>query len=93
MALVIKENKGAHEIHGNLTANTAETFESQCKAIMNEHKRLMIDVQFMNTIDNVGIDAIKALYMNALYKDCGFFIQGNRSKKLYEAFPFTVEAV
>lgn len=92
MALTIKENNGAYQLEGALNVNTAKNFQAHCELIMNHDKQLTIDVQFLTDIDEDGIKAIHALYTNAIYKDCAFFIEGNRSKKLYEAFPFTVAA-
>lgn len=92
MALTITENNGVYQVQGALNVNTAKHFLSHCELIMNIEKQLVIDVQFLSEIDDDGIGAIRALYKNALYKDFGFFIEGNNNKKLYEAFPFTVAA-
>lgn len=92
MAITIKENNGIYEVQGALNVNTATDFQTHCELIMNHDKQLTIDVQFLTDVDDDGIKAIHALYTNAIYKGFAFFIEGNRSKKLYEAFPFTVAA-
>ncbi|WP_296322731.1 hypothetical protein [Winogradskyella sp.] len=92
MSLTILENNGIYNVKGSLTADTARSFQAHCELIMNQNKSLKINVELLTDIDDDGVKAIRALYMNALYKDCSFFIEGNRSKKLYKAFPFTVAA-
>ena len=92
MALTITQNRGRYIVEGDLNTNTAQYFQRHCELIMNMHKTLRISVKFLKEVDEDGIRAIRDLYTNAIYNDCSFFIEENRSKKLYEAFPFTVAA-
>jgi anti-anti-sigma regulatory factor len=92
MALTIKENNGVFMVEGSINAETAKSFQSHCEMILDTFGRLTIDIRHIKEFDSNGINVIKALYDNALNYDRRFFIEGNKSKALYNEFPFTVAA-
>ena len=92
MALTIKENNGVFMVEGSINAETAKSFQSHCEMILDTFGRLTIDIRHIIEFDSNGINVIKALYDNALNYDRRFFIEGNKSKALYNEFPFTVAA-
>lgn len=85
MALTIKEHHGLFSVAGSINAETAEHFQTHFENILNASEDLTINIEHINEIDNHGVNAIRALYNNAINFDRGFLIIGNVSKHIYES--------
>ena len=92
MALTIKQNNGEFLVEGSINSTTAKHFQIHCEALLNAFNELTINIEKVTSIDKNGLQALRALYDNALNYNRGFFIVGNGCKEIYDEFRFTVAA-
>lgn len=92
MALTIKENNGEFLVEGAINASTAKNFQSHCEMLMQAFGELTINIEKITEIDKNGLNALKALYDNALNFNRAFYMVGVGCKEIYDEFRFTVAA-
>ena len=92
MALTIKENNGEFLVEGAINASTAKNFQSHCEMLLNAYGDLTINIENITEIDKNGLQALKALYDNALNYNRGFYMVGVGCKEIYDEFRYTVAA-
>ncbi|TGV00667.1 STAS domain-containing protein [Flavivirga rizhaonensis] len=89
MALKITEQNGTFLVEGTINANTALNFQNHLETILNVYETLTIDIENVTEIDASGMNALRALYSNALIYNRPFYILGTGCKEVYDDFMFT----
>lgn len=84
MALEITRNEKTFKIEGRINASTAGYFKTHFNIMLNSLKGLTIDISKVTEIDANGIEALKAIYKNALSWNKPFSIVGYGCKDVYE---------
>ncbi len=89
MALKITEQNGTFLVEGIINATTAMNFQNHLEAILNTYGALTIDIEKVTGIDTNGMNALRALYSNALIYNRPFYVVGAGCKEIHDDFTFT----
>ncbi|GAA3612105.1 STAS domain-containing protein [Flavivirga amylovorans] len=89
MALKITNQDGTFLIEGTINTSTALNFQNHLESILNVYETLTIDIENVTEIDASGMNALRALYSNALIYNRPFYIIGTGCKEIYDDFMFT----
>ncbi|WP_303317950.1 STAS domain-containing protein [Flavivirga abyssicola] len=92
MALKITDQNGTFLVEGTINTTTALNFQNHLEAILNTYETLTIDIENVTEIDASGMQALRALYNNALIYNRPFYIVGTGCKEVYDDFIFTYAA-
>ena len=84
MALEITDFNETFEIKGSLDKSNVEKFQSHFKDIFNTSSQLVINIDELECIDQVGVLAFEELYKQSLINHKRFFITGLGSRDIFE---------
>ena len=84
MALEITISDEAFEIKGILNKSNVEKFQSHFKDVFSTANPLVINIDELKSIDNVGVSAFEELYKEALINQKRFYITGLGSRDMFE---------
>lgn len=91
MGLQIIDQKECYQIKGVLNKSNVDTFTTYFKEVIGTSKQVTINIEELDSIDRVGVNALVKLYVQSLEKQSKFFVVGLGSKDLHEHFS-SVEA-
>jgi anti-anti-sigma regulatory factor len=92
MIFNIKEANGEFLAEGVISKHTVDEFVTLCQNIITKTGELTINIDGVTQIDRIGIEAIKALYDQAIIKITKFAIVGNGCKEIYDDIKATTIA-
>ncbi|MFD2822888.1 STAS domain-containing protein [Lacinutrix iliipiscaria] len=84
MALEISNFNEAFEIKGTLNESNVKKFQSHFKDIFNTTNQLVINIDQLESVDQVGVLAFEELYKQSLIKHKRFYITGLGSRDMFE---------
>ncbi len=84
MALEIVDLNETFEIKGILDKSNVEKFQSHFKDIFNTSNQLVINIDALERIDQVGVLAFEELYKQSLLNHKRFYITGIGSRDMFE---------
>jgi len=86
MGLEIIEQKDCYQIKGALNKSNVETFTTYFKEVIKSSEEVTINIEGLDNIDRIGVNALVKLYSQSLENQSKFFIVGLGSKELHEHF-------
>ena len=84
MALEIITSEETFEVKGILNKSNVQKFQSYFKNIFNTTNTLIINIDELESIDNLGVSAFETLYKEALINHKRFYITGLGSRDMFE---------
>lgn len=90
MVLKITEQNGFFLVDGPINATTSESLKNYLNIIIDNYKRVTINIDKVNQIDKKGLSVLRELYLNDLNYNRGFSIVGCGSKEIYDDFKFEI---
>jgi anti-anti-sigma regulatory factor len=91
MGLQIIDKKECYQVMGALNKSNVDTFTTYFKEVISTSKQVTINIEKLDSIDRIGVNALVKLYTQSLARQAKFFVVGLGSKDLHEHFR-TVEA-
>jgi len=91
MGLEIIEQKECYQVKGALNKSNVDTFSTYFKEVIRSSEQVTINIEGLDSIDRIGVNALVKLYAQSLENQSKFFIVGLGSKELHDHFR-TVEA-
>ncbi len=91
MGLQIIDQKECFQVMGALNKANVDTFTTYFKEVIKDSQEVTINIEGLDSIDRVGVNALVKLYSQSLENQSKFFIIGLGSKDLHEHFS-TVES-
>ena len=86
MGLEIINQNECFQVKGELNKSNVATFTTYFKEVINSSEQVTINIEGLDSIDRVGVNALVKLYAQSLEKQSKFFIVGLGSKELHEHF-------
>ncbi len=86
MALQITNNQGIFEINGSIVAENAKSLQHHFEQLLFTKDKVILSVDFVNKIDNSGVNALTNLYKRAMKSNKVFYIIGKENNKVKNAF-------
>jgi len=86
MGLQIIDNKESYQVMGALTKANVDTFTTYFKEVISNSTQVTINIEELESIDRIGVNALVKLYAQSLAKQAKFFVVGLGSKDLHEHF-------
>ena len=86
MALQIIQQNGIFYVEGKINATTTRNFMVHFDYILDNHKRVVINIDEVNEIDEDGIKALRILMRIASKNNKTFIISGHGSKDIIDEF-------
>ena len=88
MALKITEENFVFVVEGPINAITTESFQNQLNIIMDNYKKVTINIDKVNEIDANGLSILREFYLNGLRYNRDYSIVGYSCKAIYDQFKF-----
>lgn len=88
MVLKITEQNFVFVVEGPINAITSESFQNQLNIIMDNYKKVTINIDKVNQIDGIGLSVLREFYLNGLRYNRDFSIVGFGCKEIYDEFKF-----
>lgn len=88
MAIKITQKNGVFLVEGHINADTVKDFQTHFEFILNANDQLTINIEHVNEIDFNGVQALMALYTNAIIYNKKFYIVGTGCKEIYDFFQY-----
>ncbi|QXP60264.1 STAS domain-containing protein [Olleya sp. HaHaR_3_96] len=88
MALRITQQDNTITLEGTLNTETVNNFKSHFNFILNAFKNVTLNIDKVKDIDDSAMQILKAMYVNGVKNNMMFFVEGNRSEVIYEAFQY-----
>lgn len=88
MALKITQQDNTVTLEGTLNTKTVNNFKIHFGFILNAFKNVTLNIDKVTTIEPCAMQILKAMYVNGVENQQMFFVEGNRSEEIYEAFQY-----
>lgn len=86
MGLQIIAKKECYQVMGALNKSNVDTFTTYFKEVVSTAKEVTINIEGLDSIDRIGVNALVKLYAQSLEKQAKFFVVGLGSKDLHDHF-------
>ncbi|MBT8304292.1 MAG: STAS domain-containing protein [Bacteroidia bacterium] len=86
MGLQIIDLQDCYQVKGELNKANVDTFSTYFKEVIRTADEVTINIEELDSIDRVGVNALVKLYAQSLENQSKFFIVGLGSKELHEHF-------
>ncbi|WP_292947945.1 hypothetical protein [Olleya sp. UBA1516] len=88
MALTITQQDNTIILEGSLNTATINNFTTHFGFILNAFKSVTLNINKVTDIDACALQTLKAMYVKGVANQQMFFVEGNRSEEIYEAFVY-----
>ncbi len=86
MGLEIIEQQECYQVKGALNKSNVDTFTTYFKEVIKSSEQVTINIEGLDSIDRIGVNALVKLYGQSLENHSKFFIVGLGSKELHDHF-------
>ena len=88
MALKITQQDNTIFLEGTLNTKTVTNFKNHFGFILNAFKSVTLNLDKVTSIEPCAMQILKTMYINGVVNQQMFFVEGNRSEEIYEAFVY-----
>lgn len=90
MALRINQQGSIFLVEGTINSSTVKQFKNHLEFLMLYKNILTINLDGVDTIDNTGVNTLRALYSKSLTLNKKFSIIGNEYQEICDDFQFNI---